>query len=420
MRPIAPVWILLLASAAFAQTSATPAPEPNGIVTGRVFCGDTGRPARFASVSLKPVPPAAAKEKLNLATPAAVAPRSTTTTLSVDTALDGSYTLTHVAPGSYYVIVKKDGYISPLTMFSKKQIDEPTDQIRALIEQALPRVQIEQDSSAHADVQLQRGAAVSGTISYDDETPATGVSMTILHKDENGKWVPVSSGAHMGGIFTNDRGSFRIASLLPDTYMLKANLYLGDERTSLINDGAGHTNEMTLRNSRSTLAFYGEGTPHMDQAITFTLRGSDERTGQDMAIPISKLHRLTGRVAAGANGHFVNAASIELIDTSAKDKTALANTRIDREDGLFHFDFVPEGDYTLKVTNARDVTWEPADAPAPGPMMPPPGFPRPDKERTTKAYGDAEMPLLIRGDMLDVIATVKPQSTKTAETPGAR
>ena len=48
---------LFLAATAHAQTAATPptAPEPNGIVTGRVFCVDTGLPARFASVSLLPV-----------------------------------------------------------------------------------------------------------------------------------------------------------------------------------------------------------------------------------------------------------------------------------------------------------------------------------------------------------------------------
>jgi hypothetical protein len=89
-----------------------------------------------------------------------------------------------------------------------------------------------------------------------------------------------------------------------------------------------------------------------------------------MILPISKLRRLTGHVAAGPTGHLVNAASVELLTT---DKKSIAKSSIDREDGLFHFEFVPEGDYTLRVTNARDVTWEP-DIPQPGMMAPPPGF----------------------------------------------
>ena len=64
MRALQPLCTLLLATSASAQTTTitpgTPTPEPNGIVTGRVFCGDTGRPARFASVSLMPANPAKA------------------------------------------------------------------------------------------------------------------------------------------------------------------------------------------------------------------------------------------------------------------------------------------------------------------------------------------------------------------------
>ncbi|HMF54528.1 MAG TPA: carboxypeptidase-like regulatory domain-containing protein [Edaphobacter sp.] len=408
------LWPLFLSLACPAQT-ANRAPEPNGIVTGRVFCGDTGHPARFASVSLMPVPePAQTKlNKTGLGSTSKPAPGTATTSIAVNTALDGSYTLVHIAPGTYYVIVRMNGYISPLTLFSKKQLDQPTDQERALIDEALPRVHIEQDSTAHADVQLQRGAAVSGTISYDDETPAVGVSVLLRHKDENGKWMPIASGVHTeGGTVTNDRGNFHLSSLLPGTYLLDASLSLGEEKTHTFGDSAGHTSQFIMRSFKSSLAFYGDGTPHMDQATSFTLRGDEERTGQDMTIPISKLHKIIGRVAAGPNGHFVNAASIELI--SITDKKPLANANIEREDGLFHFEFVPEGDYTLRVTNARDVTWEPA-TPQPGNTMPG-AFPPSDKERVLETYGNTEMPLLLNGDMTDIVATIP---AKQNQSPGS-
>jgi len=406
VRASRPLCTLLLATAAaHAQTTTitpgTPAPEPNGVVIGRVFCGDTGRPARMASVSLMPVTDPG-KAGLNASPSNPAAPVSVIN--AVQTNLDGSYTLTHVAPGTYYVIVRKDGYIHPISMFTKKQLDEPTDQVRSLIEQALPKVNVEQDSTAHADVQLQRGAAVRGTISFDDETPASGVLVTVLHKDESGKWVPISVPYRWAGLqaTTDDRGNFRIASLLPDTYLVRADLGLQNEKTFRVSDASGRvTNQGNMQNLRFSLSFYGDGTPRIDEATPFTLKGDDERTGTNMTLPISKLRRLTGHVAA-ANGHFVNAASIELI--YGPDKKTLARSNVDREDGLFHFEFVPEGDYTLRVTNARDVTWEP-DTSQPGPP-PPPGFPTREKERVLETYGNVDMPLILRGDMTGITATV--------------
>jgi hypothetical protein len=202
------------------------------------------------------------------------------------------------------------------------------------------------------------------------------------------------------GAVTNDRGYFRIASLLPDTYLLETTLNLGDEKISTTS-----TSQFYMTSFRSKISFYGNGTPSRDQAVSFTLRGSDERAGTDMILPISKLHKLTGRIAAGANGHFVNAGSVALISSSETEKRTIAGADIAREDGLFHFEFVPEGDYTLRVTNARDVTWEP---PASQPGVAPNPFAPPDKERILETYGNVEMPLLLRGDMTGIIVTVPP------------
>ena len=385
------LWILSLSTACIAQKSITPAPEPNGTVTGRVFCGDTGRPARFASVSLRPVNSQNEKNQ---------AP-GTTTSVAVDTTLDGSYILTHVAPGSYYVIVKMNDYINPLAMFSPQQLEHPTDQLRTLINQAIPRVNIEQDATAHTDVQLQRGAAVSGTVTYDDGSPAEGITVNLLHKDENGKWVPLNNPGYFPSTFTtDDRGYYRLSAQLPDTYLLEENLNLNSNKSITTRTKDHGTNEMMIRTSRFSLSFYGDGTPEMGQAQSFTFRGNDERTGQDVTIPIGKLHRFTGRVAAGPSGHLVNAARVELISTTdTSKKKSLAHADIDRDDGLFHFEYVPEGTYTLRVTNARDVTWEPAESPTAYNF-------HPDKEHVLETYGNAEIPVMLEGDLSGIVVTV--------------
>lgn len=395
------LWFLLLSTSCIAQKSpsapVTPPPEPNGIVSGRVLCADTGGPARFASVRLMPIHSSQRDGKRAA---------GTTTTIAVETTLDGSYTLTHIAPGSYYVIVWMNGYISPLSMFSPQQLDHPTDQQRTLIDEAIPRVNVEQDSTAHADVRLQRGASVSGTVTYDDGAPASGINVTMLHKDESGRWVDLNypdRGPVVTTFVTDDRGHYRLSALLPDTYLLEASLNLSIEKTSITTDNAGRSREMIMSNSKFSLSFYGNGTPYMGQAEPFTLRGDDERTGQDVTIPISKLHRLTGRIAAGPDGHLVNAGYVQLL--SASDKKSLAGADVDREDGLFHFEFVPEGTYTLRVTRARDVVWEAPD-PASSDASMPPGYPRADKERVVETYGDGETPVILNGDMTGIVVTV--------------
>jgi hypothetical protein len=371
----------------------------------------------MASVSLMPVPDLnkATPDKAGLNAPPskAAAPVSSGAT-TTQTNLDGSYTITHVTPGTYYVTVRKDGYINPVSMFTEEQLDEPTDQVRNLIEQALPKVNVEQDSTAHADVQLQRGAAVRGTISFDDETPASGIHITLLHKDENGQWVIISGAGGGGPVWfggpsytTDDRGAFRIASLLPDTYLLRADLGLENEKTYKVTDASGRPiSSGNMRNIMFSLSFYGDGTTHIDEAVPFTLKGDEERASTDMTIPISKLRRLTGRVS-GPNGHIVNAAIVELI--YGPDKKTLARSSVDREDSLFHFEFVPEGDYTLRVTNARDVTWEPNTPP--GMMALPPSYPGSEKERVLQTYGNVDMPLILRGDMTNITATVPGKQT---------
>jgi hypothetical protein len=132
-------------------------------------------------------------------------------------------------------------------------------------------------------------------------------------------------------------------------------------------------------------------------------------------IPISKLHKLTGRVAAGTDAHLVNAASVSLVTREGNEQIATAE--ISRDDGLFHFEFVPEGDYLLRVTNARDVAWETPAPSATGNLLP---FPTQDKERVLASYGNVEQPLLLSGDMLDVLVSVPPSTAPSRATSSAQ
>jgi len=384
------------------------APEPTGTITGHVFCADTNEPARFAQVSLQAIPaPSASKPA-----PADFIPRTDTSGAGkVQTSLDGSFTLTHVKPGTYYVLVDKAGYLGPRDLFTVQELADTSPEMLARRAATIPHVTVEANHNETAEIRLDRGASISGTILYDDGTPAGGLNVQLLHKDEKGKWVHLEyNGSFNRWSTTDDRGIFRAASLPPGDYIVEADLSLASSKTQNMKLNGNLNVQIDVQSFHYLLPFYGTGTVHLAEAKPVTLRAGQETPGQDMMIPIAKLHKLTGRVAAGRDGHFVNAATVALV--SRDDNKELASTDISREDGLFHFEFVPDGDYTLKVTEARDSVWE---TPAPTKDNPIPG----EKERIIATFGDTEEPIILRGDMLGTLATVSPDAAPNSSKPGA-
>ena len=102
--------LTLAATTALAQAHIAAPSEPTGTVTGHVFCADTNEPARFAHVTLETVPtkPAA---KSSASTKGGIALMPDFGFGTVETSIDGSFTIRNVKPGSYYVVVDKEGYM---------------------------------------------------------------------------------------------------------------------------------------------------------------------------------------------------------------------------------------------------------------------------------------------------------------------
>jgi hypothetical protein len=98
-------------------------------------------------------------------------------------------------------------------------------------------------------------------------------------------------------------------------------------------------------------------------------------------------------------GHVVNAGTAVLLYPD--DNSEAASAKVDKDDSTFRFDFVPEGNYILKVTNARDVSRE--EIPN-GPLGTVP--PTRTKETTIKTYGSEQHPIVIAGDMSGVLISV--------------
>jgi len=165
---------------------------PLSTVNGHVFLDDTKAPARKAQVYLEPATLFETDAPPNQTSPANTGP----VTASVETHFDGSYSFTHVAPGSYYVIATCPGYVSPFFQVLRAEDRSPSqawtnlgpeqEKNKDRILRSLIKIEVQSNLSATADLTLERGAAISGNISYDDSGPATGLQVKAL--------VPMSQG----------------------------------------------------------------------------------------------------------------------------------------------------------------------------------------------------------------------------------
>ncbi|WP_263381909.1 carboxypeptidase-like regulatory domain-containing protein [Granulicella arctica] len=362
---------------------ARPPVVATGAVTGRVYCVDTNLPARLASVTLqtidvKPEAAAGVREEPQVAM------------RTYQTSLDGSFVIPKVRPGTYYVVIQMAGYLSPISAFTRAELSQPTPETLARMLKAVPNVTVEASHTANLEVRLERGAAIAGTVRYDDGTPVISTYVTALAKettDKKEEWVSRHEGSS-----TDDQGRYRITGLPPGEYREQVSLSLTDMYVSTVIDGSRSSSSST----RYSLDFYSGDTTQKSKAKSVKITDGEQRDGADMTIPVSKLHSVSGSIT-DAGGHVVNAGKLAL---NYDDGTQLVSTTVDKEDGMFHFDFVPEGTYSLVVSEAKDVAREEIMNP-PG-TFPPSNF----KETTVKEYGGQKQPLVVESDVAGVVMTV--------------
>ena len=397
MKPLVP--LILLTIAAAAQQAPT-RPAPTGTVIGHVLCADTQRPARLAQVKLVRVP--SSDEKPTRVGFGDAAPAGD----PVQTSLDGSYTLRHVKPGQYYVVVDQEGYLVPLAAFSGKDLTSTDDATRARIAAVTHTITVTADQTTREDVTLQRGASLSGTVLYDDGSPASGIALTLLVRDpasKEPKWIESHLDRYhsIGSRTTDDIGHYRLSGLPAGEYTTEADLSLSEQQsqTGPMPGNSSATIEFTMMIIRFSLPLYSGDVFRKTAAVPYTLGTAEVRTGSNLTFPLAKLHRVTGQVIT-KSGHAINAGSVTLL--YADDKAAMTGSTIDFEDQAFHLDYVPEGDFLLEVKEPKDVRKVQVDNA--------PGFlPRTHEEtKTVTSYGEAEQPLQVKGDQSDVLITVPP------------
>jgi hypothetical protein len=384
MRSLTRITIaVILAAGLFTVANAQQSPYVTGsTVTGHVFCADTNAPARFAKVQLKPTegdhggedfmkslteniekiaakngetspvkPPAEDKKQA-----VDVATKGMTQALDMMNAstvgLDGEFQFAGVKPGTYYIHVLYPGYIDSYSQFSDADFTSTDPAVRARIAQ-VPTVIVTGTDSAQATVRIERGAAISGRILYDDGSPASGWLLSTikpgsLDSAADAASVTMNQALAMSGAVqlakTDDLGHFRITGLAAGDYALRATLIATSIGITAANIGDG--------GSGINLAVYTGNTFDRATAKAISVSAGEEYTGADIIIPDRSLHNITGHVYAKSDSHTLNVGQVIL---TSKSNPGLHLMAVIRDDGSFHFEYLPGGiTYTVNVEDAAD------------------------------------------------------------------
>jgi hypothetical protein len=374
---------LCLVPAVFAQKPTVAQPE--GTVTGHVYLVDTGGPARLAAIALQPI-------DVKSDDPPSEDRRGATIFRVYRTGIDGSYRIPHVKPGSYYVVARQPGYLSPFSQFTNKQLSHPSLEDQQQINALLPTVLVAPNNTATMDVHLTRGASISGTVRFDDGSPYPGAWITI-YRMEDKQWKPLSL-ASGGGV--DDLGQFRLTGLLAGDYLIMVGLAINDAYVSSLLGYAEHSSST----SHFYLSFYNGETARQRDAKPLHLDASQEMTSADIIIPISKLHPVSGAIVEAKTGRPINSGQVELDWADGGD--TLASIKVEPDEPVFSMPFVPEGAYTVKVRDAADVIREEVSS---GPNAMPATH---IKETVLRKYDPAQQPLTVTTDVSGLNLTVTP------------
>jgi len=301
-------------------------PDPTkGTVTGTVICSDTGKPARFATVELMPGPNNPTGDN---------APGDETT----ETDLDGKFKIEAVKPGDYFVFATLDGYLNPLYGIDFDRIDPKADdkqQNADVIEQwkeHMEQISVTAHNTTDFTIQIERGAEVSGTVTYDDSSPAIGMRFALYRKNGKGAWTSV--GQHSENDFSleaksDTRGRYTVTNLPAGEYAV-CTLLPGDNQPGSPQLCLG--NVFRKRDARTVTAAAGESV-----------------SGADMVIPLNAIHAVAGSLLQAITGKAPTKARLHLLYADDHEE-AMAVDMFD--DGSFLFPFVPQGSYILAVTDA--------------------------------------------------------------------
>jgi len=207
---------------------------------------------------------------------------------------------------------------------------------------------------------------------------------------------------------TDDRGNYRISGLPPGKYAIEVSLNFDNTKTYISTSSSGTVSGSGSSNGHSaSLSVYSGNSLREKNAVGFTLQTREERTGEDIIIPTSKLHTIKGNIVSAHDGHVVNSGSVNI--SNADDHSYAGSDGLTEEDSDFTLSFIFEGDYILSSFASADVEYVPA--PRPQGDLGPPQF----NAHPRHLYGPASKSLHVDGDLDGVTLPVPEPTAKEAQ-----
>ena len=400
--------MLLLTSHACSTVAQVRRPE-FGTVTGRVLLADTNSPARLAHVFLVPAVDTLALAAAKAREQGKEVHEPSTSIVQAD--LEGAFMLARVKPGNYYLVAQRSGYLQPLAVLTREQLNKPDAAAQKLIERLLIPVTVAANRTVQVEARLYRGAVLSGQVQFEDGGAASNVPLKMLNRDAGGKWKPVDiqQTGEFGPRRTDDAGHFRIAGLPAGEYLLAVSLQLQDIQVGSLFGGQSSS---AWHDGFSIDLFYGDAFRSRD-AKALKVGDGDDVNGLTLTVKLSALHRLSGELLEAGSGKPINAGKLGLFWKD--DDTELASTNVHDEGEDFRFDYVPEGEYVLRVTDARDVIRN--VVPNCEGCMPETHI----EEKLVRRFGNTEAPLIVVGEMptLNIAVPSAVSAAAAAKAPAA-
>ena len=376
-------------------------------IVGHVVFADTNRPARFASIYLKPADQPDSKDdffsvlmdsaivnmqsksrnggsatsdderELNSARTAANGLLTSVgdAMLAATIDSDGGFSFREVPLGTYFVHVKAPGYIDPLTQFSAQELSSHEPEVRKRVVAAVPTISVMGSEVVREDLRLQRGAVISGRLCYDDGSPAAGWRVRAMSRQMKGadastnllgidlSQLPVRQPENTS--VTDDMGHFRIAGLPTGKFVLEAKLTtasLDHSPFSPVSSQAGSflsiLGGLSGMSGLRVVVYFGNAS-RLNDAKEISVHAGDDYAGADIVMSLAASYSIVGSVVSSLDGHAVNDGTVELLarDSNGKDDPSLKLSTAIQADGTFRFDYVPgAGNYVLRAVHANDTT----------------------------------------------------------------
>jgi hypothetical protein len=338
------VFLMGLLAAASSRAPAAPGPDArrpgDARVVGHVICADTGQPARFATVILQPVPAQNARLDLQRLP-------SSSSTITGD---DGAYAFESIPAGRYVIGAELQGYVNPLVTASADQLTKDDPAAFSTVFHHMTPVVVDASSTANADIRLERGAALSRTVSYDDGSPSIQATIELLRRAKDGATHEVALSSlelvfpGLASVKTNDLGQYRVAGLPSGDYVLRVSLpkpVAAFSGFSVDKIKMSQTPENLAR-----LRLYSGNTFRLRDAKPIHVNGGEEITGLDFIFPLSTLHQVSAMLSS-ASGSLPKNAQVSLV--YADNQEVLDTADVDGETHIAFFSSVPQGSYLLQV-----------------------------------------------------------------------